>query len=120
MSILNLRNIFSCAWQGSIKYCNIYQSMTINNSVISGNVKLFMYDLRKESSTYRELQEIFSGEKKYVLVKLPLGIANSYKAHVDKMVILANYSTEPHYPNEIIRIDALSDKIPYIWDLKYS
>ena len=40
--------------------------MNINNAVISGNAKLVMYYLRKESSTYLELQEIFSGESDYV------------------------------------------------------
>ena len=53
-------------------------------------------------------------------MQIPPGIANGYKAHLDKIVILANCSTQPHYPNEIIRIDPLSDKIPYSWDLKYS
>lgn len=52
----NLKKIweifFSWAWPGSIKYWHIYQSMNINNAVISGNAKLMMYYLRKESSTY--------------------------------------------------------------------
>ena len=94
--------------------------MNINNAVISGNAKLAMYYLRKESINYLELQEIFSGESDYVLMQIPPGIANGYKAHLDKIVILANCSTQPHYPNEIIRIDPLSDKITYSWDLKYS
>ena len=92
--------------------------MTINNSVISGNAKLVMYDLREKSPTFKELQEIFLGESNYVLVQMPPGIANGYKAYGDKMVILANGATEPHDPNEIIRIDPFTDKIPYNWDLK--
>ena len=42
--------------------------MNINNAVISGNAKLAMYYLRKESINYLELQEIFSGESDYVLM----------------------------------------------------
>ena len=110
---------FSCAWPGTIKAWHIHKSMTINNAVISGNAKLVMYDLREKSSTYRELQEIFLGESNYVLVQMPPGIANGYKAYGDKMVILANCATEPHDPNEIIRINPFTDKIPYIWDLNH-
>ena len=49
-----------------------------------------MYDLREDSPTHGELQEVFFGEDNYVLVQIPPGIANGYKAYGDKMVILAN------------------------------
>ena len=78
-----------------------------------------MYDLREKSPTFKELQEIFLGESNYVLVQMPPGIANGYKAYGDKMVILANCATEPHDPNEIIRLDPFTDKITYSWDLKH-
>ena len=109
---------FSCSWPGSIKAWHIHQSMTINNAVISGNAKLVMYDLRENSPTFGDLQEVFLGESNYVLVQMPPGIANGYKAYGDKMVILANCATEPHDPNEIIRLDPFTDKIPYSWDFK--
>ena len=64
--------------------------MTVNNAVISGRAKLVLYDLREGSPTKGELQEIFLGEDNYVLVQIPPGIANGYKAYGDKMVILAN------------------------------
>ena len=110
---------FSSSWPVSIKAWHIHQSMTINNAVISGNAKLVMYDLRENSTTFRDLQEVFLGESNYVLVQMPPGIANGYKAYGDKMVILANCATEPHDPNEIIRLDPFTDKIPYSWDLKH-
>ena len=72
---------FSCSWPGSIKAWHIHQSMTINNAVISGNAKLVMYDLRENSPTFRDLQEVFLGESNYVLVQMPPGIANGYKAY---------------------------------------
>ena len=49
---------------------------------------------------------------------MPPGIANGYKAYGDKMVILANCATEPHDPNEIIRMDPFTKEIPYDWGLK--
>lgn len=110
---------FSCSWPGTIKGWHIHKSMTINNAVISGNAKLVMYDQREESPTYREVQEVFFGESNYVLVQMPPGIANGYKAYGDKMVVLANCASEPHDPDEIIRIDPFSKDIPYNWDLKH-
>ena len=72
---------FSCSWPGAIKGWHIHKSMTINNAVLSGNAKLVMYDLREDSPTYKELQEVFLGESNYVLVQMPPGIANGYKAY---------------------------------------
>jgi dTDP-4-dehydrorhamnose 3,5-epimerase len=110
---------FSCAWPGTIKAWHVHRSMTINNAVISGRAKLVMYDLRKDSPTSGELQEVFLGEDNYCLVQMPPGIANGYKAYGDKMVILANCATEPHRPDEIERIDPLTDEIPYDWSLTH-
>ena len=60
--------------------------------------------MREGSPTHGELQEIFLGEDNYVLVQIPPGIANGYKAYGDKMVILANCATEPHDPDEMLRL----------------
>ena len=102
---------FSCSWPGAVKAWHIHRTMTINNAVVSGRAKLVMYDLREDSPTKGELQEVFFGEDNYVLVQMPPGIANGYKAYGDKMVILANAATEPHDPDEMWRIDPFSGTI---------
>lgn len=110
---------FSCAWPGSIKAWHIHKSITINNAVISGRAKLVLYDVREGSPTKGELQEVFLGEDSYCLAQIPPGIANGYKAYGNKLVILANCATEPHDPEEIIRIDPFTTDIPYNWDLRH-
>jgi dTDP-4-dehydrorhamnose 3,5-epimerase len=110
---------FSCAWPGVVKAWHVHKSMTINNAVLCGRAKLVMYDLRETSPTRGELQEIFLGEDNYVLVQIPPGIANGYKAFGDKMVILANCATEPHDPQEMIRIDPFTKEIAYDWAVKH-
>ena len=77
-----------------------------------------MYDLRPESPTSGELQEVFS-EDNYCLVQIPPGIANGFKAYGDKLVVLANCATEPHDPDEIDRLDPFTPEIPYDWSLKH-
>jgi dTDP-4-dehydrorhamnose 3,5-epimerase len=109
---------FSCAWPGVVKAWHIHTSMTINNAVLSGRAKLVMYDMREKSPTRGVLQELFLGEDNYWLVQIPPGIANGYKAYGDKMVILANCATEPHRPEEMLRIDPTSSEIPYDWALR--
>jgi dTDP-4-dehydrorhamnose 3,5-epimerase len=110
---------FSCAWPGTVKAWHVHQTMTVNNAVISGRAKLVMFDLREDSPTMGELQEVFLGEDNYVLVQIPPGIANGYKAYGDKLVILANAATEPHDPSEMLRVPFDSPRIPYDWELRH-
>lgn len=110
---------FSCAWPGTIKAWHVHKSMTINNAVVSGMAKLVMYDLRDESPTFGQLQEVFMGERNYVLVQIPPGIANGYKAYGERLVVMANCATEPHDPDEMIRLSPADDSIPYDWALKH-
>jgi dTDP-4-dehydrorhamnose 3,5-epimerase len=78
-----------------------------------------MYDLRQDSPTHHELQEVFLGEDNYCLVQIPPGIANGYKAYGDKMVIMANCATEPHNPDEMQRLPPSLGEIPYDWALQH-
>jgi dTDP-4-dehydrorhamnose 3,5-epimerase len=110
---------FSTAWPGAIKGWHVHTSVTINNAVVSGWAKLVMYDMRDGSPTKGEIQEVYLGEDNYVLVQIPPGIANGYKAYGDKPVILANCATEPHRPDEIVRIDPFTHDIPYDWALQH-
>ena len=109
---------FSCAWPGVIKAWHIHRTMTLNNAVIVGRVKLVLYALRPASPTHGELQELFLGEDNYCLVQIPPGIANGYKTYGDKMVVLANCASEPHDPAEMIRLDPFTPEIPYNWALR--
>lgn len=110
---------FSTAWPGTIKAWHIHERMTVNNAVVVGHAKLVMYDLREDSPTRGELQEVYFGEDNYVLVQVPPGIANGYKAYGDKQVIMANAATIAHEPEEISRLPHDTDEIPYDWALKH-
>jgi dTDP-4-dehydrorhamnose 3,5-epimerase len=110
---------FSCAWPGTIKAWHIHRSMTVNNAVISGRAKLVLFDMRPDSPTRGELQELFIGEDNYCLVQIPPGIANGYKAYGDKLVVLANCATEPHVADEMDRLDPFTSEIAYDWDLRH-
>ena len=110
---------FSCAWPGAVKAWHIHQRMTVNNAVVSGRAKLVMYDARPGSSTEGEVQEVFFGEDNYVLVQIPPGIANGYKAYGDKVVVMANCANIAHDPDEMLRRPFDDPAIPYQWALRH-
>jgi dTDP-4-dehydrorhamnose 3,5-epimerase len=93
--------------------------MTLNYSVIVGNIKLVLYDDRQNSATKGEIQEIFIGDKNYCLVKIPNGVWNGFKAVGSREAIVANCATLPHSPGEILRKDPFSKDISYDWNIKH-
>ena len=112
---------FSCAWPGAIKAWHLHKTMTLNYAVVSGMIKLVLYDKRPKSPTKGEVMELFIGQDNYCLVIVPPGVVNGFKAYGDasRPAIVANCATEPHSPDEITRIDPFSKDIPYKWDIKH-
>ncbi|MFA5412025.1 MAG: dTDP-4-dehydrorhamnose 3,5-epimerase family protein [Candidatus Micrarchaeia archaeon] len=110
---------FSTAYPGIIKGWHIHKKMTQNYAVISGMIKLVLYDDRQGSKTKGQLMELFIGEDNYCLVKIPPMVWNGYKGIGTKEAILANCPDMPHNPDEIMRKDAFSKDIPYDWGIKY-
>lgn len=110
---------FSWVYPGVIKGWHWHKKMTLNYAVPVGMIKLVLYDDREGSSTRGEIQEIFTGEDNYVLITIPPGIWNGFKGIGVKPAMVANCATEPHDPDEIVRMDPFTDKIPYDWSLKH-
>ena len=109
--------IFSTAFPGVIKGWHLHAKQIQNYACICGMIKLVLYDVRQNSNTKGELQELFIGEDNYCLVRIPDGIYNGWKCVGNKIAILANCATEPHDPSEMSRLDPFSKEIPYKWDL---
>ena len=109
---------FSVAYPGVIKGWHLHQRMTLNYAVVSGMIKLVLYDDRRDSPTKGELMEIFTGEDEYALITIPPGVINGYKTIGVKPAIVANCATEPHDPEEMIRRDPFDAGIPYDWALR--
>lgn len=110
---------FSVVYPGVIKGWHLHKEMTLNYAVISGMIKLVLYDDREDSPTNGELQEIFMGEDNYLLVKIPPRVWNSFKGIGTKPAIVANCATIPHDSDEILRLDPFNNHIPYDWSLRH-
>ncbi|MEJ5201240.1 MAG: dTDP-4-dehydrorhamnose 3,5-epimerase family protein [Anaerolineales bacterium] len=110
---------FSVVYPGVVKGWHLHREMTLNYAVITGMIKLVLYDDRPDSPTRKELQEIFIGEDNYALVKIPPRIWNGFKGIGIYPAIVANCATLPHDPDEIVRLDPFDRSIPYDWSIAH-
>ena len=110
---------FSMVYPGVIKAWHLHKKMTLNYAVIKGMIKLVIYDDRRSSPTKGNLMELFTGEQNYALIRIPPNVWNGFKGAGTDPAIVANCATLPHDPEEILRMDPFSKKIPYDWSLKH-
>ena len=110
---------FSVVNPGVIKGWHLHKAMTLNYAVVSGMIKLVLYDDREDSLTRGELQEIYMGEDNYLLVRIPPLVWNGFKGIGLKPAIVANCADIPHDPDEITRLDPWDNRIPYDWSIKH-
>ena len=110
---------FSTIYPGAIKAWHLHKEMTLNYAVPVGMIKLVLYDDREDSGTKGQCQELFIGHENYQLVTIPPNIWNGFKAVGNDMAIVANCSTLPHDPEEIVRMDPFDSSIPYNWELRH-
>lgn len=110
---------FSTVYPGVIKGWHWHSRMALNYAVVSGTIKLVLYDDRTDSPTCGEVQELVVGDGNYVLVSVPIRVWNGFKGVGTIPAVVANCATEPHDPEEIRRMDPFSPDIPYDWSLKH-
>jgi dTDP-4-dehydrorhamnose 3,5-epimerase len=110
---------FSTVYPGAIKAWHLHREMTLNYAVVSGMIKLVLYDDREGSATRGNVVELFIGEQNYCLVTVPPMVWNGFKGIGGSMAIVANCATIPHDPDEISRLDPFSKDIPYKWDIRH-
>jgi len=110
---------FSTVYPGAIKGWHIHHDMTLNYAVVTGAIKLVLYDARPNSKSNGELMEIFLGDQNYSLVTVPPMVWNGFKGIGTIQAVVANCSTIPHRKDEIERLDPFDPSIPYNWAIKH-
>ena len=106
---------FSSVYPGVVKGWHLHEEMTLNYAVVSGEIKLVLFDERADSPTRGEVQEMFMGENNHNLVKIPPLVWNGFMGIGIKQAFVANLATIPHSPDEITRLDPHNNQIPYKW-----
>jgi len=110
---------FSVVNPGAVKGWHLHKKMTLNYAVVSGQIRLVLYDTRLKSPTRGRLQDIVTGQVNYALVTVPPGVWNGFQGISEHPAIVANCATTAHDPEEIVRKDPFSKDIPYDWTQKH-
>ena len=109
---------FSCTHPGVVKAWHMHKKMTLNYAIISGQLKIVLFDDRKKSSTKGTLQEIYMSTENYFLLSVPPLIWNGFKAIENRSSIIANCTDVAHDPNEMIKKPFDDPMFPYDWGMK--
>jgi dTDP-4-dehydrorhamnose 3,5-epimerase len=108
------------AYPGVVKGWHYHKKQWDNFVVIQGMAKVVLYDARKESPTYREIDEFFVGVHNLVLLQIPPFVMHGFKCISESEAIVINIPTEVYnyeQPDEY-RVAPRSAEIPYDWDIK--
>ena len=108
------------AYPGVTKAWHMHKKQTDNFTCIHGMMKVALYDARKDSSTYGELNEFFVGEKNPMLISVPTFVYHGFKGVGTETAYFISVPTLPYNyeePDEF-RLPPDTDEIPYDWLLE--
>jgi len=106
------------AYPGAVKGWHYHKLQDDHFAVVSGMLKLVLYDDRLGSETRGEINEFFLGDHDPILVKVPAGVLHGFKGVGETEAIVINIPTEPynHSAPDEYRVDPHVNEIPYDWD----
>lgn len=105
------------AFPGVVKAWHYHRTQVDNFAVVKGMAKVVLYDGRKDSPTYGQINEFFIGEHNPLLVQIPPEVLHGFKCISPDEVILLNCPSQVYNrdnPDEF-RVDPLDNDIPYDW-----
>ncbi len=108
------------AYPGVVKGWHYHKKQADNMAVIKGMMKIVLYDNRKKSPTYGEINEIFAGVHNPVLVHIPSLVYHGFKCISEEESIVINTPTEVYNYNkpDEYRLPAHGGEIQYDWERK--
>jgi dTDP-4-dehydrorhamnose 3,5-epimerase len=106
---------FSYVYPNKFKAWHLHKKMTLNYVAVFGQIKIVLYDDRKESRTLGKIQEIFISNENHKLITIPPMIWNGFCSANKDVAVLANCPDIPHDKSEIIRLNYNDPKFPYDW-----
>ena len=106
-------------YPGTIKAIHYHSEQTDLWAPVSGMVQVFLYDLRRNSSTVGAINTIFAGRFQPWEILIPPGVAHGYKAlGVDPIQLI--YFTDRHYnPADELRLPYDHPDIAYDWEIQH-
>jgi dTDP-4-dehydrorhamnose 3,5-epimerase len=108
------------AYPGVVKAWHYHKKQVDNFVVIKGMMKIVLYDSRKDSPTFGEINEFFFGEHKPAILQIPAFVYHGFKCISEVEAMVINIPTEIYNykePDEY-RLPAHGTDIPYDWSRK--
>jgi len=107
---------FSKINSGVVKAWKIHREMTQNFCVPYGNLKLVIFDDRKDSSTKGCINVYYlNPETDYKLITISPNLWYGFSCVSSDYCLLLNVANMVHDPAESSQISYLDNKIPYKW-----
>lgn len=110
----------TAVYPGVVKAWHYHKLQTDHFICVHGMAKVVLYDGRKDSATYNEINEFFMGELNPILLKIPPLVMHGFKGISDEVALIVNVPTELYnytQPDEY-RLPPHTDEIPYDWARK--
>ncbi len=108
------------AYPGVVKGWHYHKKQTDNFAVVSGMMKVALYDGRKDSPTHGEVNEFFMGVHNPILIQIPPFVYHGFKCISESEALVVNIPTEVYnydQPDEF-RVHPHDNDIPYDWERK--
>lgn len=103
----------SVIYPNIVKGWKLHMRSKSHMAVPIGRIKFVLYDMRDDSPTKGQYQDVFLGDNAYQLLIVPAGIAYAWKNLLPENAYVINCATEPHQPDEGKQIPL--SNIPYAW-----
>ena len=107
------------AYPDVVKAWHLHKIQTDNFTCVCGMMKVVLYDDRKDSKTYMQINEFFIGEKNPMLISVPPFVYHGFKAIGEKTAYFLSIPTMPYNykkPDEY-RLPPDTNEIQYDWIL---
>jgi dTDP-4-dehydrorhamnose 3,5-epimerase len=108
------------AYPGVVKAWHYHKVQTDNFAVVSGMMKVVLYDDRPDSPTRGVLEEYCIGDHNPIVLQIPNGVYHGFKCISQTEALVINTPTEPYnykQPDEY-RLPPHGGPIPYDWSRK--
>ena len=105
------------AYPGVVKAWHYHKKQTDNFTCIRGRMRLGLYDARKDSPTFGNVEEYFISLEAPMLVQIPPDVYHGFKCVSDEEAVVINTVTRPYDPKDPdeYRVDAYDNGIPFDW-----
>ncbi len=105
------------AFPGVVKAWHYHKSQTDCFTCVNGKIRLAVYDARKDSPTYKEVNEFVISLERPVLVQIPPLVYHGFKCVGDTEAFVINTVTKPydHKNPDEHRVDPYDNDVPYDW-----